>query len=293
VVLTWAMRGTLHFVAAEDFGWLVGMVLEPHASTSRRRLGQMGVGTDLTDRGVRTIERMLARSGPLTRRELTDALRRVGIPTGGQIIPHLTWLAASRGSICFGPERDGERCYVLVRDWLGSPEPMDRDRALAELATRYLRAHGPATAADLAFWSGVRATDAKRGWRSIQDRLTPIAGPDGPAWMLKSRRPADVPVAPVRLLPSFDEYLLGWRDRRFIADAAGWRRIFPGGGWFHPSVIADGRAVGTWKLERSSPHAVVEVRPFSGLGPAVRRAIAAEARDVGTYLGTEAATTFA
>jgi Winged helix DNA-binding domain len=286
VVLTWAMRGTLHLVPAEDHGWVVPLVVEAHAANAHRRLRELGVTGDQPARAVRAIERMLARDGPLTRPEVAERLRKLGIRTEGQAIVHLLWLAASERGVCFGPDRGGDRSFVLVRDWIEAPRPRDRAGALAELAVRYLRAHGPATPADLAFWSGLRAADAKRAWGSVEDRLMEVAVPGGRAWALRSARPDFAPAGLIRLLPSFDEYLLGWKDRRYVADPTSWRRINPGGGWYHPAVVADGRAVGTWATTRKRGGLRVEVRSFSRLGPANRSGILAEANGLAAYLGT-------
>jgi hypothetical protein len=284
IVLTWAMRGTLHLVPAEDYGWIVPLVIEPHVANSHRRLRELSVTGDQPARAVRAIERMLARNGPLTRAEIAERLRKLRIRTEGQAIAHLMWLAAAERSICFGPDRGRDRCFVLVRDWTGTPEPMDRERALAELAVRYLRAHGPAGPADLAFWSGLRAADAARGWAAIADRLTEIEVAGGTTWTLRSRRRDEAPAGLARLLPSFDEYLLGWKDRRFIAEPTRWRTINPGGGWYHPAVVADGRAVGTWATERTPKGVRLEVRPLSRLDPGIRRGIRGEADDLAAYL---------
>jgi hypothetical protein len=284
IVLTWAMRGTLHLLAAEDYGWLIPLVVEPRVGAAHRRLRELGVTGNQPARGVEAIKRMLDREGPLTRAEIAERLLKARIRTEGQAIAHLTWLAAFEKAVCFGPDRNGDRCFVLARDWIGAPEPMDRDLALAELAVRHLRAHAPATPEDLAFWSGVRAADAKRGWRSIEDRLAEIDGPSGTTWTLKSRRRDEAPSGVVRLLASFDEYLLGWKDRRFIAGLPEWRRVVPGGGWFHPAVVADGRAVATWAAQRSPTAARVEVRPFSRLTAPVRRGAAADAEDLAGYM---------
>jgi Winged helix DNA-binding domain len=287
IVLTWVNRGTLHLIAAEDYGWLVPLVVAPRASRSHYRLKQMGVSGDQAARGVRAIGRVLERDGPLTRPEIAERLRRLNIPTEGQIIAHLTWLAASEGTICYGPDRGRNRCFVLVRDWIGNPSGLDRDEALTELAVRYLRAHAPATVSDLAYWTGLRPTDARRAWASIEDRLTEVSTAAGPAWDLKRRRRDAAPPGLVRLLPSFDEYLLGWKDRRFIADAARWRRIQSGAGWFNPAVVADGAGVGTWVASRGSDRMRLDVRPFTRPASTLRRGLDAEARDLASYLGTD------
>src|SRR6266542_3450257 len=107
VVLAWAMRGTLHLVAAEDHGWLVPLVVEPRVANAHRRLRQEGVSSDQAARALGLIERMLEREGPLLRRDVAARLRRRGIRTEGQAIAHLMWLAAADRS---EERRVGKEC---------------------------------------------------------------------------------------------------------------------------------------------------------------------------------------
>jgi mono/diheme cytochrome c family protein len=282
IVLCWAMRGTLHLVPAEDHAWLVPLTTEPRISNAHRRRRQEGVPAGDVDRAVRLIGRELDRNGPLLRAELAERLERRGIRTEGQAIAHLVWLACVRGVSCHGPDRDGEPAFVRTDDWLGRTKPRDPEDALAELAIRYLRAHAPATPADLAAWSGVRTGDATRAWHAIERRLAEIPTERGAMWSLRGAD-ADEPEGVVRLLPSFDEFLLGWKDRDLVASAADWRRINRGGGWLHPVVLADGRAVATWTRERS--HGSVAVQPFRRLPNGTGRDITGESRDVERFLG--------
>jgi hypothetical protein len=96
----------------------------------------------------------------------------------------------------------------------------------------------------------------------------------------------------VRLLAAFDEYLLGWKDRQLIAPASRWKTIQRGGGWLHPVVLIDGRAVGTWSSERATGALLIEVSPFGSLSRTLRRRIDEDARDIGRFLKTEARTTY-
>jgi hypothetical protein len=64
----------------------------------------------------------------------------------------------------------------------------------------------------------------------------------------------------IRLLPAFDTYLLGYRSRDFMAPSEHARKVWPGGGIIRPTVVANGRAVGTWKRAGSK----VELEGFPG-----------------------------
>jgi hypothetical protein len=285
IVLTWAMRGTLHLVYAEDYGWLVPLVTDPRVPNAHRRLEQEGVPRRHHDRAVRLVERILGHEGPLTRREVAEGLRARGVRTEGQAIAHLVWLAASEGILCYGPPAGRDQRLVLVAEWLGRPRSMEPDAALAELATRYLSAHGPAELADLAYWSGLRPADARRAWAAISNRLVEVETARGPRWLLRSQKDR-AQAGVVRLLPAFDEYLLGWKDREPTAPATDWKKINRGGGWLYPVVLAGGSPVATWSSERVGREVQLHVHPFSGLTATVRRGVMSEARDVERFLGT-------
>ena len=176
---------------------------------------------------------------------------------------------------------------MLARDWLGEPKPLGREAALTELAVRYLAAHGPAAPADLAFWSGLRVNDAKAAWSLIRDRLVEVESMGSPLWTLRSRvQPAKREL--IRLLPAFDEYLMGWKDRRRIAPAEHWAAVNRGGGWVRPVLLFDGRVVATWRAVRNAKGLTVEVSPLAELGPAARRGAESEAEHLAAFLGTPA-----
>ncbi len=276
IVRTWAMRGTLHLIAADDHDWLAPLVAEPRIANARRRLAQEGVSPSQVDRAISLIGRMLGDHGPMTRREIADRLARGKIPVEGQAIAHLVWMAAATGVVVYGPDRDGDACFVSTRDWLGSPPPpRERDEALRELAIRYVRAHTPATPQDLAAWSGLRAKDAKRAWSAIADRLVPFPDAPDPAWTLRGA-PIAEPDKVVRLLPAFDEYLLGWRDRSFALAPERARSVNRGGGIIRPTLVVDGTIEGTWRFDDGR----LRLEPFAPLSRSVRRRTLAEAAEV-------------
>jgi hypothetical protein len=262
----WLMRGTLHLVAREDYGWLHSLTARLSAATCRRRLGQLGVRFEEV---APVILRALAEEGPLPRAALAERVSAAGVRAEGQVVPHLLALAAAEGKVVLGPLRDGVHCFALAPDWLGAPDaPVERDAALAELALRYLRGHGPATDADLAAWSGLPLRDARAGLAAIAGELVV----DG-AFVDLAGRPEPPRRSGVRLLPAFDPYLLGWRDRSFAVAAEHARAVHPGGGIVRATAVADGRVVGTWSRRRGS----VVIDAFDELPARVAAALEHEA----------------
>jgi hypothetical protein len=269
LVRTWCLRSTLHLIAAEDFGWLLGLLGPVFIAAGRRRKRELGWDEDTGRKGLRLLEGALARNGPLTRDEIREVLRAAGLPAEGQATIHLIAWAALEGWLCQGPERDSEPAFVLSRDWLGQGLALAHDEALAELARRYLRAYAPAGPEDLSAWSGLGKGEARQAWRLIQDELVEVASEGGPAWLLASQAgwldepPPTGPI--VRLLPRFDTYLLGYASRDLVVEAEYARRVNAGGGIIHPVVLVDGRAVGLWKTERRREVLEVSLEPFREL----------------------------
>lgn len=274
LVVTWLNRGTLHLVRTEDYPWLQALTTPQLATGNRRRLGQEGVSETAAAQGVAVIERALADEGPLTRHELRDRLDAVGVPTARQALVHLLMLASLRGLIVRGPMKGATQAFVLVRDWLGEPEPVDRDAALADLARRYLAGHGPAGDRDLAAWAGVRLGDARAGLAAIAGELS--AREDG-LMDLAGREPA-APLPPPRLLGPFDPLLHGWASREWVVgDHA---QVVTSNGVFRPIALVGGRAVATWGLAAGR----VRLSPFGRLTRSDAAALERDAQDVTRFL---------
>jgi hypothetical protein len=283
VVVTWLNRGTLHLVRTEDYWWLHPLTTPPLLRGNARRLAQEGVPPDDAERGVAVIERSLTAEGPLTRAQLGERIAAIGVRTQGQALVHLLVLASLRGIAVRGPVAGREHAYALVRDWLGEPSgpraaAFDRDRALAELAARYLAGHGPATERDLARWAGLPLGDARRGLAAIGGRLADRD--DGLAAL--AGRPdegsRDCPLPPPRLLGAYDPVLLGWASREPIVGPHG--KLVAINGLFRPFAMVAGRAVGTWGM----PGGKVALTPFAPLPEADAAALAADATEVERFL---------
>ncbi len=292
VVRTWAMRGTLHVLPAEDVRWITGLTGPVVVARTARRRADLGLDAGLCERIVAAVPAVLG-GGPLTRAELVAALgdRGVAVPREGQAPAHVVLLACASGVACRGPDRpDEEPTYVLLDDWV-APEPArDRDDSLAELARRFRGAYGPSDARDLARWSGLPVGDAVRGWRRAGfagDDRGGAAGGTGGAEGAGGAGGGAGEVGLVRLLPAFDGLLLGHRDRTpLVAPADGPALVR--GTWILPSVLAGDRIAGTWTRARRRGEEVVTVTPFHDLAPATTVALTADVADLGRFLGVPA-----
>jgi Winged helix DNA-binding domain len=256
VVRTWAMRGTLHLIAGEDVPLMLAIFGPLHLARGQRRLTELGLPPELAERSTVEVAEVLADEAPLTRHELATRLRERGVPVAaeGQAPIHVVRRAALAGVLVEVGVRGREDLYGPL-----DPGPLpDRDAALAELAARYAAAHAPATAEDFATWSGLPAADVRRAWQD----------PDPPA--------GEPEPGPVRLLPAFDEWLLGWASRDAVVPERHDAQVLRGG-IIRAVAIDDGRVFGTWRRGRRG----VELEPFGRVSRAQRAAVEAEAERIG------------
>jgi hypothetical protein len=273
LVISWLNRGTLHLVRSDDFAWLHALTTPPLLAQSKRRLAQEGVPPDDADRAIAEIERSLAAEGPLTREHLRERVDALAVRTERQALVHILFAATLRGLIVRGPMVGGSQAFVLVRDWLGEPKPVEREAALAELARRYLAGHGPASDRDLARWAGLPLRDARAGLSAIASELARF--PDGSAGLVDlARRPPAAELPPPRLLGAYEPLLLGWTSREDVL-GSNLERVTVGG-LFRPFALVRGRAAASWSMPRGQ----IEIEPFGRLGRADAAALDKEAQDV-------------
>ncbi|HVH65276.1 MAG TPA: winged helix DNA-binding domain-containing protein [Candidatus Acidoferrum sp.] len=291
IVRTWLMRGTLHLVAADDLRWMLGVLGPVFAAGNQARHAELGLDAELKHRGVTAIRRILARSGPLTRYEIVDRLRSHGINLDPrtQAPIHLIAHAAFQGVLCLGPERDrDEPTYVLIDDWIDAKQEKSPKNPLGEFARRYFAAYGPASVDDLVGWSGLPVASARSALAAARASLSEVTIGARPAFIVKSRAVQLRDRAPskpaIRLLPAFDTYLLGYRSRDLAVPVTLQRRLQRGGGWLHPAVVVNGRAVAAWSLKGMSQRGHVLVEPVEALPANVSDLIAEEVADIGRFL---------
>lgn len=286
---TWPMRGTVHLVPSRDARWMVQVLgARPLAGAAARR-AMIGLADDTAERAVEVLGDALAGGGRLTRAQCLQTLADAGVAVTGQLGYHLLWYASQRGVTCIAPHVDGEQTFVLLDEWVPDPHRPERDEALGLIASRYFRSHGPTTRQDFAGWTGLTAADAKRGIAVAGDALTSVRVDDVEMFVDPALLDAEAPQTQMLALPGFDEYLLGFKDRSLMLDAAHRQAVIPGNnGVFQSTIVRGGRVIGTWKRSLTKRFTVVDVRPLVELSKADRdqaeRALSSYARFMGLPL---------
>ena len=230
IVRTWPMRGTLHFVAAQDARWMLELSAARMAGKGSRRLEQLELDESILEQCQQVIERALRGEKQLPRARLMALQEEAGISTTGQRGYHILVRLALSGVICLGPMEGRQQTFVLLEEWVPASGKLAREEAIVELALRYFTSHGLANVHDFAWWAGLTVSDAKAGLEGAKPGLTAMAAVGRECWLGSDGYPDhSPPSAAAFLLPGFDEYLLGYRDRTDVLASEHAGRIVPGG----------------------------------------------------------------
>ncbi|MET8121055.1 winged helix DNA-binding domain-containing protein [Micromonospora sp. NPDC005189] len=284
---TWPMRGTVHLVPPADARWMLELTGVRSLAGAATRRAQLGLSETDADRAIDVLGTALAGGNRLTRAECLATLRASGLATDGQRGYHLLWFASVRGVTCVAPNVGTDQTFALLDEWAPESRQLDRDEALALLAHRYVRGHGPVTDREFAGWSGLTLTDARRGLAAAGDALSTVRVEGTP--MHVDAALADVPRSPVDevlVLPGFDEYLLGYRDRTLMLDPAHQAAVVPGNnGIFQATVVRAGRVVGVWKRKVSRGAVTITVQPLVPMADDERACVEQALKRYADFLG--------
>lgn len=309
IVRSWPMRGTVHITRAEDIGWIQSLTGRRVVAGAPKRREFLGITDTLLDRLVSTSLDALSGGVSLNREELSTIWSDAGIEWQSNWRYHLIWWMCQNNLATFGPielaptaqdpaSQDPapqdptsqtpteatpipEPRLVLAAEWITNPRNLEGDEALVALAHAYVRGRGAVRHKDFAWWSGLTMGDAKRGLGLAADQelvapaqLADVSGANGALWADSSALDAlALPAGTLgaQLLPGFDEHLLGFTNRETQLDPQYFDRVVPGrNGVFLPTVVQEGRTVGTWKRapqtirDRAVAKGDVEITAFPG-----------------------------
>lgn len=244
IIRTWLMRGTIHIILAEDITWMRNLFSERIlARLTPKAWEYHNMTPELMDRAKNMIIQSLSSKTVLTRKEMIRRLGDVGIPDDKQQSYFIFGYLSQSGIICPGPPQGKDQTFALLDNWATNQRILTREESLAVLAERFFSSHGPATAADFANWSGLKVSDAKFGLTAVQDKLKALDHNNTTYWMSPQARES----SGLFLLPGYDEFLIGYKDRSPSFATYGHMPISTYNGMFYATIIEDGQVLGVWK----------------------------------------------
>ena len=274
-VRTHVMRGTWHHVLAADLADL----LEVTTPRSERMLASGNRTIGLPDQHMRDgadiVTAAVAADGPLTRPEIAERLEDAGLEHRGTALAHIVMYAEVTGRIHSGPMHDKKHTYVAADL---PPSRRTPDERLAWVARTYARGHGPFQARDLAWWTSLTLTQARRAIELSELRVFEIDGEE----YVADHEPEPVDVPRALLLSNYDELISFVRDPADLARLSGDRDAFMRASGH---LFVDGWLAGSWTRALSASDVTITVRPAVPIKAPVRRSIEAEAEAFGRFCG--------
>jgi len=290
ILRTHVMRPTWHFVTPADIRWILELTAPRVHAANAYMYRKLELNDAIFKRSNAVLAKALQGGMQLTRTELASAFNKAGIIADGLRLGYFMMYAELEGLICSGGRRGKQFTYALLEERVPQVRALKRAEALAELTRRYFRSRGPATLQDFVWWSGLTMADARNGIEMVKSQFVNEMLEGQAYWFSSPGSPASFREKSPKayLLPNYDEYFIGFKDRSAIGEVAR-RSNLPENS---PSLLAhiiilDGQVVGGWKRTLKKNVVIIELNLITDLTRAENRAIADAANRYGKFLGLQ------
>jgi hypothetical protein len=291
ILRTHVMRPTWHFVAPADIRWLLELTAPRVHAVNAYMYRQLEIDEKVMQRSNVVLTKALEGGQFLTRAELGAALAEAGIVADGMRLGYIVHYAELEALVCSGPRKGKQFTYALLAERAPQAQSLPHDIALAELSKRYFTGHGPATPQDFAWWSGLTVADAKAGIEMVKSALQQEVMNDQTYWFgeVTPTSAEGQDMAQAYLLPTYDEYVIGYTDRSAMFEAErdpDVQALFPQVSLvFDSLILIDSQVVGTWRRSFKKGAVVIETRPMMTFTDTQYQAIIEAAQRYGDFLG--------
>ena len=281
---THLLRPTWHFVAPADIRWMLALTGPRVHAVNATINRQFEVDKATIRKSYRVLEKSLRDHKYLKRDEIASALDAAGIQAKGVRLAYIVMSAELDALICSGPRRGRQFTYALLEERAPQARELTREEALAELVKRYFQSHGPATPQDFCVWSGLTLADAKNGIEAVKSEFVSEAI-NGQVYWFREMKPVKLKSPLAHLLPNYDEYFIGFKDRSAISQALRGSEIDQNDPAFLAHIlILDGQVIGGWKRTLKKDKVLVDITLLTRLSQAQKRAVQRAAELFGTFL---------
>lgn len=288
IVRTWPMRGTLHFVSPADIRWMLALMAPRAVRGMASRFRQLELDDETLTQGANILIKILTGGRSATRDQIYSEFEKFGIRSKNQRGLHIIGKCAHDGLVCFGAPIGKQQTFVLLDEWVPKAKKLSHEESLAILTTRYFTSHGPATLQDFVWWTGLSVSEAREGISLSNNALTEDSIGGIKYWMGKNIIPETDTADEVRLLPPFDEYLVGYRDRRATLENMENEKSLSAIQYLlSPTILINGKVVGLWRREIKKEKIYIKYDFFRDLTVAEKNLLHAEATRYASFFNKE------
>lgn len=281
ILRTHVMRPTWHFVTPADIRWLVELTAPRVQAINAYMYRQTELDEALLRRCADLITAELEGGQFRTREELKTVLAQNGVAADTIRLGYIVHYVELEGLICSGPRRGKQFTYGLMAERAPHARVLSRDEALGELTLRYFTAHGPATAHDLAWWSGLTLGDVRNGLTMAGKQLDCDLYDGEAFWFSPANPPNAVETQAAFLLPTYDELFMSYTAH--AGSRTHGQTLRDSVDFTSPLVVA-GKIIGSWRRTFRGKTAHIDVMPFEPLTPTQQDAIQAAAERFSAFL---------
>lgn len=262
IVRTHLLRPTWHIVSADDIYWILALTAPRIKSSLKYRDRQLGLTDNIYRKSNKLFEKVLRDMNHKTRDELIGELVNAGISVDNNRASHIFMRAELDGIICSGKQKNGTPTYAILEEWVPNKNKKSGNESLKELAKRYFSSHGPATVQDFSWWSGLTTADSRLALDLNRSDLISDKFENQTYWFADSGCNLKLTDKDFYLLPAYDEFLIGYRDRTASLSLVHNRKAISDNGVFYPTIVSGGQISGTWKRSIKGNHIILTFNFF-------------------------------
>ncbi len=271
LIRTHILRPTWHFVSPADLRWMLQISAPRVQTVNGSMYRKVGLDSAYFKRSNDALAKALEGGRQRTRQDLATELLEGGLNAAEFKLSYLMMQAELDGVICSGARQGKQFTYALLDERVPAAPPWSQEEALAELIRRYFQSRGPATLVDFVTWSGMTLTQAKAGMASVQSEFNQVKT-EGKDYWFPSTPPAATDLSEANfLLPNYDEYFIGFKDRSAILDPE--YTVDEGRGMLSHVIILRGKVAGSWQRSITKAKVNFHLKPFRKLNEADQLAL--------------------
>ena len=287
ILRTHLMRPTWHFVTPADIRWLLKLTAPRVEAFNAFTYRQQELDNKIFKRSNDIIAKSLEGGKHLLRTELQTALKQKKITADGIRLSVLMMKAELDGIICSGPRRGNQFTYSLLYERVPTVKTISKEEALQQFAFRYFRSRGPATVKDFATWSGLTVKEGIAGAAMLPSHFI-HENINGQEYIFYPASFTSGKMQSSFLMPDYDEYGMGYKDRSAIFTAKmAFTQFKNENPFFNRMVILDGKIQGTWKRVIKNNKVVVETVPFGPLSKTKQQALKKAIKKYCAFVGKQ------